>query len=59
MTYLTYKDLARLTGVKEGTLRQWKARGKLPASERLGNLIVWKDTPQLRAWIEKEDKRWN
>jgi hypothetical protein len=48
-----------LTGVKEGTLRQWKARGKLPASERLGNLIVWKDTPQLRAWIEKEDKRWN
>lgn len=28
--YLTYQDISDLTGIPKGTLRQWRARGKLP-----------------------------
>jgi len=53
MTWLTYADLAQLTGVSVGTLRQWKARGKLPEPVKVGSATVWADTLELREWLEK------
>lgn len=52
---LTYADLSRLTGISQNTLRQWKKRGKLPPSGKVGATTVWEDTPELRAWIERNE----
>lgn len=38
----TIQDLARLTGLRPGTLRQWKLRGRLPApSYTMGQSPAW------------------
>jgi predicted DNA-binding transcriptional regulator AlpA len=47
----TLQDLSRLTGIRSGTLRQWKLRGRLPApSYTLGQSPAWSG-PAIEAWL--------
>lgn len=47
----TLADLARLTGIRPGTLRQWKLRGKLPEpAQKFGQSALWSG-PAVEAWL--------
>lgn len=50
---LTYADLSSKTGVPEGTLRQWKRRGILPApTATFGASPVW-DPQAVEGWLDE------
>lgn len=47
----TLKDLAEATGIRPGTLRQWKNRGRLPEpTYHLGQSPAWSGKA-IEAWI--------
>jgi hypothetical protein len=47
----TLKDLADKTGIRPGTLRQWKLRGRLPEPTfHIGQSPAWSGKP-IEAWL--------
>lgn len=50
---LTQKDLAEAMGVRTGTIRQWRLRGKVPEpAERLGQYPAW-TRAQVEEWLNR------
>lgn len=57
MTLYGITELARVTGHKAGTLRQWHARGKLPTPLAvLAMGPVW-GGKEIEEWIRDHDDR--
>ena len=54
MSWLTYEDISKLTGVKQSTLRKWKQRGKMPPAFKIGWNTVWPDSLPVREWIDEK-----
>lgn len=48
---LAVKDVARLIRVSEKTVREWRAKGELPAPINLGGTIRW-ERAQIRSWLD-------
>lgn len=60
MNYLTYKDIAEMTGLTEGALRLLKFRGKLPAPDVTTDYAPTRQIPMWRRqtiekWIRERD----
>jgi len=52
----TYAELSALTGWPQGTLRQWQARGKLPAPDgHVGQTPVW-DRLRMEDWVHSHQR---
>lgn len=49
---LTLREVAGLLGVQEATLRQWRARGRGPASFKIGVSVVYRRS-DVDAWLEE------
>ena len=55
MRLLSYADLSERWGVREGTLRVWKARGRLPEPDLIiSGVPAWKESTIRKA--EKDGK---
>lgn len=55
---LTYHNVAKLAGVKVGTVYQWKKRNLLPdpAPEMIGRRPVWRKSV-IETWLEASGRK--
>jgi hypothetical protein len=57
MTYMTYDDIEKLTGVRKATLMMWKVRGKLPEPDYTPNqrTPLWNPETITIWWEERHN----
>ena len=53
---LTEAETARFLSVSPDTLRKWRVRGAGPPYVRLETRLIRYQLPQLRAWLEAEER---
>lgn len=52
---MSEEDVARMTGLKVGTLRVWRSRRKRPAYRKLGTRVLY-ELADVTAWIEAQPR---
>jgi excisionase family DNA binding protein len=50
---MTTVELAKILGISEQTLRQWRINGKGPPYIKIGQRIIRYDKNEVEAWIER------